>query len=386
MWREIFHSLGLVPAENRKVKPMPAALSALVPKPTDGNITVKPSTPDVERDTMPLIISKVKRTLYQTKKLAAKLKGTTLAETLRNDSNFILQYVKYVKDDPQHEQVRSPRRLVHDAKGDCDCFAVMLASLLSNQGIKFRFRITKYGNNNQWSHIYIIVPKDQRNEKADLHERSQYIVLDPVTNLHDHEVSYKQKRDYTMSLQYLDGIGSGMLSACQRENIVDKSITELSKLREYVDNETIRQRGLVPTEEFLINNRIAYEEKVNPETNSGYLVVNTPNGALNVPTIITKEDAALLIQEVNAPQKTVQPVAQPTAPEITAQPTAPELTAQPTAPELTAQPAKAGFNWWGLLTLAGAALSTMNSPAGAGTGTPPALAGTPGKKLKVVHF
>src|SRR5687767_11404402 len=140
MWPEVFHRLGLVPAAQRRVKPMPAELRGLVPPPTDANITVKPGSPDVLKDTMPLIISKVKRTLYQTKKLAAKLKGPTLADTLRNDSNFILQFIKYRKDDAAHEQIRSPRRLVYDAAGDCDCFAVFLASILSNQGIKFRFR------------------------------------------------------------------------------------------------------------------------------------------------------------------------------------------------------------------------------------------------------
>ena len=378
MWPDVFQRLGLVPAAQRKVKPMPDTLRGLVPPPTDKNITVKPSTPDVEHDTMPLIIQKVKRTLYQTKKLADKLKGGTLAETLRNDSNFILQYIKYRKDDVNHEQIRSPRRLVYDAAGDCDCFAVFLASVLTNQGIKFKFRITKYANSGgQWSHIYIIVPKDQRNEGIELYDRSQYYVLDPVTNLHDHEVSYKQKRDYTMSLQYLDGIGSGMLSACNTtETIVDKSIAELKQLRQYVDNETIRQQGLVPTEELLINNNIPYELKVDEQNNGGYVVVNTKNGALRVPTIITRQDANALLTAYNAPQQITHP-AESAQLQSTAQP------AQSTAP--APAPAQAGVNWWGILTLAGAALSTLKSDGPGGLPTP-ALGKVPTKKLRVVHF
>lgn len=378
MWPEVFHRLGLVPAAQRKVKPMPEALRGLVPAPTDNNITVKSSTPDVEKDTMPLIIQKVKRTLYQTKKLAEKLKGPTLADTLRNDSNFILQYVKYVKDAAEHEQIRSPRRLVYDAKGDCDCFAVFLASVLSNQNIKFKFRITKYANSgNSWSHIYIIVPKNQR-DNVELYERSQYYVLDPVTNLHDHEVSYKQKRDYTMSLQYLDGIGSGMLSACPTQEIVDKSIDELKQLRQYVDNESILQKGLVPTEEFLTNNNIPYSLKVDGQTNGGYVVVTTRfNGDVRVPTIITKEDAASLVAVYNAPAKPADPIVQSN---VATQ------NANTTQPTIAPQQQSAGVNWWGILTLAGAALSTLKSDGPGGLPTP-SLGKVPAqKKLKVVHF
>lgn len=378
MWPEVFHRLGLVPAAQRKVKPMPEALRGLVPAPTDNNITVKPSTPDVEKDTMPLIIQKVKRTLYQTKKLAEKLKGPTLADTLRNDSNFILQYVKYVKDAAEHEQIRSPRRLVYDAKGDCDCFAVFLASVLTNQNIKFKFRITKYANSgNSWSHIYIIVPKNQR-DNVELYERSQYYVLDPVTNLHDHEVSYKQKRDYTMSLQYLDGIGSGMLSACPTQEIVDKSIDELKQLRQYVDNESILQKGLVPTEEFLTNNNIPYSLKVDGQTNGGYVVVTTRfNGDVRVPTIITKEDAASLVAVYNAPAKPADPIVQSN---VATQ------NANSTQPTIVPQQKSAGVNWWGILTLAGAALSTLKSDGPGGLPTP-GLGKVPAqKKLKVVHF
>lgn len=374
MWREIFHSLGLVPAEKRSVKPMPAELRGLVSKPTDNVVTLKSTTPNVESDTMPAIISKVKRTLYQSKKLAAKLKGPTLTDTLRNDSNFILQYIKYKKDHPDHEQIRSPRRLVHDAQGDCDCFAVFLASVLSNQGIKFRFRITKYANGNDWSHIYIIVPKDHRNDSKELDDRSTYYVLDPVTNQHDYEVTFKQKRDYTMALQYLDGIGSGTLGACDTDSIVQKSLEKIGMLRQYLDNDSIRQKGLVPTEEFLINNNIPYELKVNKTTNGGYVEVVTKNGAIASPTIITKEDAQELYTAFNAPQQVQQEINTPQSEEAK-------------NPVPSAQVAKAGVNWWGILLTAGGVLASMK-PAGGSGGH---MGKLPGRNVsmpakKVVHI
>jgi hypothetical protein len=189
--------LGLIPAGARAVFPIPSAIKSLVPKPVDNNITVKPTVPDVERDTMPLIINKINRTAWQVAKLAPKLKGATVDETLRNVSQFQLNHIKYVKDDPAHEQVRSPRRVIHDAKGDCDCMTVLTGALLKNLGIPFRLRIAQYGNSaNQWSHIYVVVPRG-----------NTYTTLDPVTNRHNYEVPFTLKKDYTMALQSLDGVG-----------------------------------------------------------------------------------------------------------------------------------------------------------------------------------
>lgn len=383
MWDKLFQQLGLVPGGARSIKPMPANLRGLVPKPTDNNITVKPSVPDVEKDTMPLIISKAKRTLWQTKKLAAHLKGSTLEQTLRNNSNFILDYIAYKKDDPNHEQVRSPRRLVHDKAGDCDCYAVMLASLLTNQNIKFRYRITKYGNQKDWSHIYIVVPKDQRNDNAQLTTRNQYYVLDPVTNQHDHEVNFSAKKDYPMALQYLDGIGGSMGSLGQCSTSVEqKSIQELSTLRTYVDNASIKQQGMVPTEEFLMDKGIPYKMQLNTTTNGSYLQVDTPQGSINVPTIITKGEAQQIDEIVH---NKISPFTKPVQPGAPVEKTLPVST-QP-APAAPAQPEskEAGLGWWALLSIAGMALSAMKNE-GSGTGLPPGLGGVKGKKLKVLHI
>lgn len=375
MWHKL-QQLGLVPGGPRRVKPMPTQLRGLVPKPVDNNITVKPGVPDVETETMPLIAEKVKRTLWQTKKLAAQLKGATLEQTLRNNSNFILDYIAYKKDDPNHEQIRSPRRLVHDAEGDCDCFAVLLASLLTNQSIKFRYRITKYSGKD-WSHIYIVVPKDQRNPNVELTQRNQYYVLDPVTNQHDYEVKFSAKKDYPMALQYLDGLSLGTLGDCPPQTTVQKSVEEISKLRTYVDNATIKQQGLVPTQEFLDDQGIPYEVAVNPQTNGSYLKVETPSGQIDVPTIITKTDAQKITQVVNG--VVTLPVLKEAAPQT------PGAPAQQQQPEIK----QAGTNWWGFLALAGVALSAMKNE-GSGTGLPPGLGRvpkeSPPKKIKVLHL
>lgn len=196
--RHSFSGLGLISASHRRTTPVPAWALALVPKPTGKNETIKHGQEDVERHTMPLIQSKIKRTLWHTKKLAPKLKGATLEETLRNNWNFIFDHIRYVKDEPGKEQVRSPRRLIHDAKGDCDCFVVTLSSLLHNQRIPHKLRIMKQNGNTNWSHIYVIVPKPG----------GGYYTLDPVTDRFNYEAPFTATKDYAMALEYLDGLAA----------------------------------------------------------------------------------------------------------------------------------------------------------------------------------
>lgn len=289
-WHIHLTGLGLVPAESRQVKSMPSQLSALVPLPTDNNLTMKPSSPDIEKDTMPLIIKKSKRTAYQSKKLAAKLLGGTIAETLRNDSNFILDYIKYKKDDPLHEQIRSPRRLVYDRCGDCDCFAVTLATLLINQGIKFKFRIAKY-QAGDWAHIYIIVPNDQ--SKLSTSTRSDYTVLDPVTNKHDYEVPFVEKKDYDMkgnlgSLQFLDG-----LSDCAPGNlgcgcgVPDSSAAPAQSTTSImVGSKSLEIQGVEPASNLLDKLKLPYQKSTDAQGNIVYNV-STPTGSQTVAGLIS---------------------------------------------------------------------------------------------------
>lgn len=303
--------LGLVPAEDRQVKSMPTQLAALVPMPTDRNVTVKPTSPNVEKDTMPLIIKKAKRTAYQTKKLAAKLTGSTVAETLRNDSNFILNYIKYRKDDPMHEQIRSPRRLVHEGCGDCDCFAVTLATLLINQGIRFKFRIAKY-QAGDWAHIYVIVPNDQN--ALSVAERSDYTVLDPVTNKHDYEVPFVSKKDYDMkgnlgSLQYLDGLPdcntsmNGLGCGC---GVPDSAAPTPQNKSIVVGAKSLQIQGVEPTTNLLDKLNLPYQKTTDANGNIGY-IVSTPSGPQTVTGFVSmapSEQAKLTNDLLAAPATT----------------------------------------------------------------------------------
>lgn len=259
--------LGLTPASARRVSPVPAQLLALVPKPVDNMITVKPTVPDVEKDTMPLIVSKARRTAWQVAKLAPKLQGASLAQTLKNVSAFVLDHIKYVKDHPEHEQVRSPRRTIHDAKGDCDCMSVLIAALLINLKIPFRFRVAKYGSSQEWSHIYIIVPHG-----------STHTTMDPVTNRHDYEVTFSQKKDFDMALQSLDGFG-----ACSPDKIMTKNRQMMVPIK------TLLRRGYSSSAETLTKMGVPYE------IYGDNLIVQTKSGAKLVPSIMVPAQAGKLL-------------------------------------------------------------------------------------------
>ncbi len=132
--------LGFTPAEARVTTPVPASAKYLVPRPANATVHIK-SNEQVERDTIPLIKQIVSETLGQTKALAKKLQGTSLEQTVKNDTDFILKHIRYKRDASGKEQVREPARLIYDGVGDCDCFATLLSSLLTNQKIKHSLRI-----------------------------------------------------------------------------------------------------------------------------------------------------------------------------------------------------------------------------------------------------
>lgn len=303
----------MTPAENRRVKPIPERLKQLVPKPTDNLVTVKPGHPDVEKDTIPLIVEKTKRTAWQTKKLAETLEGKTFDETLRNNSNFILDYIAYKKDDSRHEQIRSPRRLVHEGVGDCDCYAVFLATVLRNQGIKFYYRITNY-RPGDWAHIYIVVPNNQ--QSLSVERRTDYTVLDPVTNRHDHEVKFNRKKDFDMSLQYLDGYSApvvtpgtdGLGCCCDKPSSANNNpkpnnpkTGQKNKVM-VLSGKALQNRGIKNASEILDRTGMPYQKFHNAEGIPFYQV-QTPAGNKVVPAFVStdKQEQENILQSITTP-------------------------------------------------------------------------------------
>lgn len=177
--------LGLVPTGKRSVTPVPANLKSLVPNATGNNEVIKPYGADPLKDTVPLIQRLVKRQLWQGKKLAAALKGNSIEQTVKNNWDFFNRHIQFKTDADGKEQVRSLRRLVHEGKGDCDCYVNGLSNLLTNQGIAHKLRVTSYNGSNSPSHIYIQVPANGKT-----------ITLDPVVHKFNYEVPFTTKKDF----------------------------------------------------------------------------------------------------------------------------------------------------------------------------------------------
>ena len=148
-------------------------------------------------DTITFIHKVVGKTLAQTKGIARMMTGSTLRETCSNIWHFVYENVAYKKDDDGLEQIRSPRRTWKDRKTgvDCDCYSTFISSILTNLRIPHKLRITKY-KRDHFQHIYPVVI-----------DGGQFITIDCVTDQFDYEVPYSEKKDITMDLQYLDGLG-----------------------------------------------------------------------------------------------------------------------------------------------------------------------------------
>jgi hypothetical protein len=181
----------------------------LFPPPTQEDQTIKAAA-SVE-DTMALIQKTVPQTLWHTKKIAAVLKGRSLEETCSNIWHFVYRHIQYKRDKEGIEQIRSPRRTWSERQTgvDCDCYTEFISSILYNLGIPHVARITKYPKRYpevpRWQHVYPIVPKVGR-EHTGLEDRDDYIVIDCVKEDFDDEQPYLECKDYTMRLDYLDGI------------------------------------------------------------------------------------------------------------------------------------------------------------------------------------
>ena len=145
--------------------------------------------------TVAFIPKVVNETLDQTKQLAELLKSNNTYETCKNIWHFVYEHINYKKDATGYEQIRSPARAWHDRYTgvDCDCYSVLISSILSNLGIPHTLRITKY-HRDYFQHIYPVVPF-----------QNGYITMDCVTDRFNYEVPFSEKKDYPMDLQYLNG-------------------------------------------------------------------------------------------------------------------------------------------------------------------------------------
>ena len=194
-------TLGLVDTSNRAVRPV-SELGTLV---SFGNLQM--TDPVINKDgDVPQTVAAMKKIVKEhhkdVAKVADKLHDKKLSRFLRNVFDFVMTYVRYEKDSAFKEQLRTPLRTLHDQRGDCDCMAILIGAILYNKNVPFNFRVAKYSEFSDFSHVYVTVP---RNASFSNDGRSgSYIVLDPVIKEFDREKSFVDHKDYHVSARMSD--------------------------------------------------------------------------------------------------------------------------------------------------------------------------------------
>ena len=186
-------------------------------------ITVQKNASTLDH-TIPLMKKVVAETLDDTVEIAKLLKADTEKQTCQNIWEFCFNHLQYQKDEPGIEQVRRPARVWKDRKNkgvDCDCMSVFIGSILTNLGIPFSFRLTKY-TSPEFEHVYPIA-----------HTKNGVVIIDAVVHKFNREVPYSSKKDIKMDLQYLNGLENDLgFTAEELENI-----EEFEELDELLENE-----------------------------------------------------------------------------------------------------------------------------------------------------
>ncbi|AXT51331.1 hypothetical protein D1818_10990 [Aquimarina sp. BL5] len=175
-------------------------------------------------DTLQLMQLVVGETLQDTQNLASKLKGHNVTDTCKRIWNFVYQHIQYKMDKIGVEQVRRPSRTWADrfTGVDCDCYTVFIGSILTNLGIPFKMRITKYGGKHHFQHVYPIVPIP-----------NGHIAIDCVADQFNYEVPYSEKKDIKAIGSFsIDGLGtlSGVDMADISLNALEGSSIPLRKI------------------------------------------------------------------------------------------------------------------------------------------------------------
>ena len=184
---QLSDGVGLIAYSKRKISPL-SDYSAYIPARTALKYNDPVLIPDGSvEDTVRLMLQIVQETSGDTERLAKHLAKDNLKDTLESIWTFIYTHIAYVRDSVFQEQVRRPLRTLYDQKGDCDCYATLIGSMLYNLGIPFKFRIAEYANKGYYQHVYVIVPYS-----------GGYFTVDPVLDNFNQEKPTTNHKDFQL--------------------------------------------------------------------------------------------------------------------------------------------------------------------------------------------
>lgn len=124
---------------------------------------------------------------YFVEGMAESLRRGNDRETLRAVWSFVKDHIRYVRDAPGKELVKSPGATWESKAGDCKSMSVMAGSLLKCLGYKYFYRVARYDPKNpEQGHIYPVAVVNGRE-----------IVVDAVHDDFDGQYKYWKKQDYS---------------------------------------------------------------------------------------------------------------------------------------------------------------------------------------------
>lgn len=105
---------------------------------------------------------------------------------------------KFISDPKGKQQIRTPKRLYHDRKGNCIDYSTFMSSVLTAMGVPHSMRMVSFDEPENFTHIYIVLDdktildptlgQDQTGGELDKQQSER-------TYAYNQEVPYKYKFD-----------------------------------------------------------------------------------------------------------------------------------------------------------------------------------------------
>ena len=139
----------------------------------------------------------------QTNNISKLLKKESLYETVDAVHWFLHDHIQYKTRRPQ--EILSPACAWHSRKEgtNCNSYTIFASTILLNLGIKHYLRSVVY--NEDMSHIYVVVPKDQKKAVIDMESKfnEDYYIIDGSSGINKIEHPFISNHDTYMYPNYI---------------------------------------------------------------------------------------------------------------------------------------------------------------------------------------
>lgn len=75
-------------------------------------------------------------------------------EAAHNIWEWVVANIRYKKDPEGEQWIKTPSRLIYDGCGDCKSMTILICAVLTNLGIKNKFRFVSYDKTRNYTHVY----------------------------------------------------------------------------------------------------------------------------------------------------------------------------------------------------------------------------------------